>query len=384
MTVMTDIPFCRTEITPEAQEAAVRVLASGWVTMGRETFAFEEELGAWIGAPHVVCVSSCTAAIEMALAGLGLPAGAPVLTPTLTFCGAVQAILHAGLRPVLVDTDERTLTVSADGVAKAARHGAAAMVIQHMAGYPVDGAELAAAAAIPVGNVVEDAAHGLGTTVRGRSVGSFSRGACFSFYATKNLPVGEGGAIATTDDDLAARWRRMRLHGMTGDAWTRYHRQGGWRYTVLDRGLKANFTDVQAAIARAQLRHLERWQQRRAELAARYDALLAGITGLELPPRPPADRHAWHLYVVRVRPRPFGITRDEAARKLAEAGIGTSVHFIPVHHMPYFRRVLGLTACADLPAADRVFPGLLSLPLHPRLSDSDVETVCAALARMRR
>ncbi len=377
-----DIPFCRTEITPEAQQAAVRVLSSGWVTMGRETIAFEEEFGAWVGAPQVVSVSSCTAAIQMALAGLGLPPGAPVLTPALTFCGAVHAIVHAGLRPVLVDTDERTLTVSADGVAKAARHGAAAMVIQHMAGYPVDGAELAAAAGIPAANVVEDAAHGLGATVRGRPVGSFSRAACFSFYATKNLPVGEGGAIATTDGDLAARWRRMRLHGMSGDAWRRYHRSGSWRYTVEDDGLKANFTDVQAAIGRAQLRYLRQWQRRRAELAARYDAQLAGIDGLELPPRPAADRHAWHLYIIRVHPRPFGMSRDEVSERLAEAGIGTSVHFIPVHHMPYFRSLLGAEACGDLPAADRVFPRLLSLPLHPRLTDSDVETVCDALARL--
>jgi dTDP-4-amino-4,6-dideoxygalactose transaminase len=384
MTVTTGIPFCRTEITPEAQEAAVRVLASGWVTMGRETIAFEEELGAWVEAPEVVSASSCTAAIQMALAGLGLPPGAPVLTPTLTFCGAVHAIVHAGLRPVFVDTDERTLTVSADGVAKAARHGAAAMVIQHMAGYPVDGAELAAAAGIPATNVVEDAAHGLGATVRGRPVGSLSRAACFSFYATKNLPVGEGGAIATTDDDLAGRWRRMRLHGMSGDAWRRYRRAGSWRYTVEEDGLKANFTDVQAAIGRAQLRHLRQWQQRRAELAARYDTLLAGISGLELPPRPPADRHAWHLYIVRVHRLPFGITRDALAERLAAAGIGTSVHFIPVHHMPYFRNLLGAEACAGLPAADRVFQELLSLPLHPRLSDSDVETVCETLDQLRR
>jgi perosamine synthetase len=350
--------------------------------MGKETIAFETELADWLGAPRVVSVSSCTAAIQMALAGLGLPAGAPVLTPTLTFCGAVQAIVHAGLRPVLVDTDERTLTVSADGVAKAARHGAAAMVIQHMAGYPVDGAGLAAAAGIPAANVVEDAAHGLGAAVGGRLVGSASRAACFSFYATKNLPVGEGGAIATTDDDLAARWRRMRLHGMTGDAWRRYHRQGSWRYTVRDGGLKANFTDVQAAIARAQLAHLRAWQRRRAELAARYDTLLDGIRGLELPPRPPAGQHAWHLYIVRVHRPPFGITRDVLAERLATAGIGTSVHFIPVHHMPYFRDLIGAAACDDLPVADRVFPRLLSLPLHPRLSDSDVETVCDALARL--
>jgi perosamine synthetase len=374
------VPFCRTEITPEAQQAAVRVLASGWVTMGAESIAFEQEFGASVEAQHTVAVSSCTAAIQLALAGLGLPPGAPVLTPTLTFCGAVQAIVHAGLRPVLVDTDEATLTVSAEGVAKAARHGAAAMVIQHMAGYPVDGAELAEAAGIPNGNVVEDAAHGLGATVGGRPVGSFSRAGCFSFYATKNLPIGEGGAITTTDGDLAERWRRMRLHGMSGDAWRRYHRSGTWRYTVEEAGMKANFTDLQAAIGREQLRRLPAWQQRRAAIAARYDAQLAGLEGLELPPRPAADTHAWHLYIVRIHHRPFGIDRDTAAERLAEAGIGTSVHFIPVHHLPYFRNLLGLEACGELSAADQIFPRLLSLPMFPGLTDSDVDRVCEALA----
>jgi dTDP-4-amino-4,6-dideoxygalactose transaminase len=374
------VPFCRTEITPEAQQAAVRVLASGWVTMGAESIAFEQEFGASVEAPHTVAVSSCTAAIQLALAGLGLPPGAPVLTPTLTFCGAVQAIVHAGLRPVLVDTDEATLTVSAEGVAKAARHGAAAMVIQHMAGYPVDGAELAEAAGIPAGNVVEDAAHGLGATAGGRPVGSFSRAGCFSFYATKNLPIGEGGAITTTDGDLAERWRRMRLHGMSGDAWRRYHRSGTWRYTVEEAGMKANFTDLQAAIGREQLRRLPAWQQRRAAIAARYDAQLAGLEGLELPPRPAADTHAWHLYIVRIHHRPFGIDRDTAAERLAEAGIGTSVHFIPVHHLPYFRNLLGLEACGELSAADQIFPRLLSLPMFPGLTDSDVDRVCEALA----
>jgi perosamine synthetase len=374
------VPFCRTEITPGAQQAAVRVLASGWVTTGAESVEFEREFGTWVEAPYTVAVSSCTAAIEMALIALGLPPGAPVLTPTLTFCGAVQAIVHAGLRPVLVDADEATLTVSAEGVAKAARNGAAAMVIQHMGGYPVDGAELAAAAGLPAAKVVEDAAHGLGATVGGRPVGSFSRAGCFSFYATKNLPIGEGGAITTTDGDLAERWRRMRLHGMSGDSWRRYHRSGTWRYTVEDAGMKANFTDLQAAIGREQLYCLRTWQQRRAVIAARYDALLGDIRGLELPPRPAADRHAWHLYITRIHHRAFGIDRDTVSERLAEAGIGTSVHFIPVHHLPYFRNLLGLDACGELSVADQVFPQLLSLPLHPGLTDSDVERVCGAFA----
>ena len=312
------VPLCRTQITPEAQQAAMRVLASGWVTTGAESIAFEQEFGSWVGAPYTVAVSSCTAAIEMALTALGLPPGAPVLTPTLTFCGAVQAIVHAGLRPVLVDTDEATLTVSAEGVAKAARNGAAAMVIQHMGGYPVDGAELAEAVGIPDRNVVEDAAHGLGATVGGRPVGSCSPAGCFSFYATKNLPIGEGGAITTTDGGLAERWRRMRLHGMSGDSWRRYHRSGTWRYTVEEAGMKANLTDLQAAIGREQLRCLRAWQQRRAGIAARYDTQLGGVRGLELPPRPATDMHAWHLYIVRIHRRAFGIDRDEVSDRLAK------------------------------------------------------------------
>jgi dTDP-4-amino-4,6-dideoxygalactose transaminase len=364
-----EIPFCRTEITDDAQQAALRVLGSGWVTMGAESVAFEEEFASWVGARHAVAVSSCTAAIQLALTALDLPPGSGVLTPTLTFCGAVQAIVHARLRPVLVDADERTMAVSPEGVAAAAGRGASAMVVQHMAGYPVDSAALAAAAGISLDNVVEDAAHGLGAAAAGRAVGSDARAACFSFYATKNLPIGEGGAITTTDRDLADRLRRMRLHGMSGDAWRRYHRSGSWRYTVEDSGLKANFTDIQAAIGRAQLRSLDRWQLRRAEIAASYDALLAQLPGIELPPRPLGDLHAWHLYIVRVH-----------GEELAEAGIGTSVHFIPVHHQPYFRDLLGPDECDHLPVADAMFPRLLSLPLHPGLTDSDVERVCEALA----
>jgi dTDP-4-amino-4,6-dideoxygalactose transaminase len=378
-----DIPFCRTEITHDAQQAALRVMAGGWVTMGAESVAFEEEFASWVGAPHAVAVSSCTAAIQMALTALDLPPGSPVLTPTLTFCGAVQAIVHARLRPVLIDADERTLAVSPDAVAAAAKRGAAAMVTQHMAGYPVDSAELAAAAGLSMDYVVEDAAHGLGATIGGHAIGADARAACFSFYATKNLPIGEGGAITTTDGELAERFRRMRLHGMSGDAWRRYHKSGSWRYTVADSGMKANFTDIQAAIGRAQLQSLSRWQYRRAEIAAHYDTLLADVAGLQLPPRPLDDLHAWHLYIVRVGAE-YGTPRDEVVDALAAAGIGTSVHFIPVHHQPYFRDLLGPDECDSLPVADAIFPQLLSLPLHPGLSDADIEQVCEALAVLAR
>ncbi len=213
-----------------------------------------------------------------------------------------------------------------------------------------------------------------------RPVGSFARTACFSFYATKNLPIGEGGAITTTDGDLAERWRRMRLHGMSRDAWRRYDLSGTWRYTVEDAGMKANFTDVQAAIGREQLHHLASWQQRRTAIAAHYDANLGGIRGLRLPPRPASGTHAWHLYIVRIDHRAFGMDRDTVSVRLAGLGIGTSVHFIPVHHLPHFRELLGVEACGELAAADQIFPQLLSLPMHPGLTDSDVDQVCEALA----
>jgi perosamine synthetase len=167
---------------------------------------------------------------------------------------------------------------------------------------------------------------------------------------------------------------------MSRDAWRRYDRSGSWRYSVEDAGMKANFTDLQAAIGREQLRHLTSWQQRRSAIAARYDAHLGGVRGLELPPRPTADTHAWHLYIVRIDHRAFGMDRDTVSERLAEAGIGTSVHFIPVHHLPYFRNLLGLEACCELAAADRIFPQLLSLPMHPGLTDSDVDRACEALA----
>src|SRR5690606_9665701 len=193
--------------------------------------------------------------------------------------------------------------------ADAAGDGADAMLVLHFAGYPAPVEELAAAAGLPLSHVVEDAAHALGTWVGDRPVGALSRASCFSFYATKNLPIGEGGMVATDDEELAAWVRRARLHGMSADAWRRYAPGGSWRYSVDEAGLKANLTDLAAAIGRAQLTHLDGWQIRRHEIAARYNAALAGVPGLELPPAPVKGRHAWHLYVVHVTPE-FGVERD--------------------------------------------------------------------------
>lgn len=378
------VPYARCHIVAEAHEAVARVLESGWATAGPQTLAFENEFAAWLGAREAVAVSSCTAAIELALRALRLPRGAPVLTPTLTFCGAVHAIVHSGLQPVLLDADEQTLTVDPATVAAAAeRVRPKAMVVQHMAGYPVAVPPLAEAAGLPPARIVEDAAHGLGAAPAGGAVGSASAAACFSFYATKNLPIGEGGALTTTDHELANVLRKMRQHGMSRDAWRRYSPGAGWRYDVTVDGLKANFTDLQAAIGRAQLTYLSGWQRRRAELAARYDRALSTVAGVILPPRPTGGRHAWHLYPIRVTGQ-YRLGRDALAEALRSRGVGTSVHFIPVHHFAYFRALLGAQGCGPLPVADRVFAQLLSLPLHPGLTDGDVDYVCGQIADLGR
>lgn len=391
MTVTTqdlrNVLFTKVVISPEAQAAAQRVLASGWVTTGPEVLELEREFAGTVGAEHAVAVSSCTAAIEIGLRALDLPPGAPVLTSAMTFCGVAHAIARAGGRPVLVDIDPVTLMPSPATTAEAARQagGVEAMVALHFAGNPAPVPALAEAAGLPLHRVVEDAAHGPGMLVGDRPVGAISAATCFSFYATKNLPVGEGGMLTTDDPAVAEAARVLRLHGMSRDAWRRYEPGSSWRYGVEVQGLKANMTDVQAAIGRAQLTHFDRWQERRHELARRFTAGLAGIPGITVP-EPPADgRHAWHLYVIQVDQAAYGRSRDELITELATRGVHCSVHFIPLHHHAFWRHDNpGDTSAQHLPVLEAVFPRIVSLPFHPALTDDDVDYVCAHIADLAR
>jgi perosamine synthetase len=356
-------------------------LASGWLTTGPEVAAFEREFASWVGAEHAVAVASCTAAIELSLRALDLESGSKVLASTMTFCGAVNAIVHAGLRPVLVDVNPETLMPDPRTVEQAVRRSGPvhAMTALHFAGHPAPIEELAAAAGLPLEAVVEDAAHALGTSVVDRSVGSISAATCFSFYATKNLPIGEGGMVTTSDRQIADRLIRSRLHGMSSDAWMRYLPGASWRYSVDSPGLKANMTDIQAAIGRGQLLHLTAWQARRADLVSLYDQGLSGIAGLRLPSRPGSGRHAWHLYVVRVA-EPYPLSRDQLIAELGARGIDCSVHFIPLHHMAHYRSLQdGPVANGAFPAADAASEQVLSLPLYPSLSETEVERICGAI-----
>jgi len=370
------VRFAVPPLTENAVAAATRALRSGWVTTGPECIAFEDELAAYLDQPYVVTVASCTHALELSLRGLRLDPGSVVLTPSLTFCGAVAAIVHAGYRPALVDIDADTLVPSPETVSEAVRRYGppAAMVVCDMGGYPADTTALAAAANLPPHRVVVDAAHGPGGDVGKADTAAPPFATCLSFYATKNLPIGEGGAIATHDEAFATWVRSVRLHGMSRDAWRRYLPGGSWRYDVPEIGFKCNLTDLQAAIGRQHLLALPQWQRRRAEIFARYDSALAESVrrgDIVLPRR--HGGHSMHLYQVRVR------ERDRVAAALAEANIGTSVHFIPVHQLSAYARLLGPDAAAAVPATEQVASELLSLPIYPDLSDQEVDVVAARL-----
>ncbi|WUI00782.1 DegT/DnrJ/EryC1/StrS aminotransferase family protein [Spirillospora sp. NBC_00431] len=374
------VPFSIPSVSGEVSDAVVKVLDSGWITTGPQTAAFEQEFADYLGAAHVVSVASCTTALELCLRAMDLPPGSAVLTPSLTFCGAINAIVHAGHRPVLVDIDEDTLVPSAETVAAAAeRCEPAVLIVQNQGGYPVDVAALAAAAGLDRTRIVEDAAHGPGAARDGKPVGSESYAACFSFYATKNMPIGEGGAVASSDQEFADRIRAMRLHGMSKDSWKRYLPGGSWRYDVKTVGLKANMTDVQAAIGRVQLAALPGWQERRAEIVAAYDEALRGLPGLVLPQRNlDGVRHAWHLYQIRVQ------DRDAISGELEAAGVATSVHFIPANQMTAYQEIIGADECARVPVTDRVGEELLSLPLYPGLTADGQDRVVSALTEALR
>jgi dTDP-4-amino-4,6-dideoxygalactose transaminase len=379
------IPFARSAICEEAVDAVTKVLTSGWLTTGPQVAAFEEEFARWVGAEHAVAVASCTAGLELSLRSLHLRPGAPVLVPTITFCGAVNAILHAGLKPVLVDADPETLMPDGPAAERAAVDGPspAAMVALHYAGYPAPVEQVASAAGLGLDHVVEDAAHAAGTVAAGRIVGALSAATCFSFYATKNLAIGEGGMVTTDLADVADYVRRCRLHGISRDSWQRRGPGSSWGYSVDEAGLKANMTDVQAAIGRAQLQRFPENQARRAAIVARYDRELADIQGLRRPARPADGGHAWHLYVVQVLPE-FGVSRDDLIAELAERGIECSVHFIPNHQQPYLRKLLKDEADPSrFPGAEEVSRRIVSLPLYPTLRDDQVDRVCQAIADVR-
>ena len=371
------LSFAPPSIGPEEVIEVLDTLRSGWLTTGPKATRFEAEFARQVDAPAALAVNSGTAALHLALLASGIGPGDEVVTTTLTFAASVNVIEHVGAKPVLVDVDEDTLNLSVEAVAAALTPRTRAVLPVHYAGHPADVPALRALAEGHGFCLIEDAAHAFPAGIDGRRIGSGPNPVAFSFYATKNLTTGEGGML-TGSEDLVTHARSLALHGMSRDAWTRYGPGGPWYYEIREAGWKYNLSDLQAAIGLAQLRKIEGFQRRRREVAAAYTAAFAGHHALVTPAERPAAEHAWHLYILRLRAGALRIDRDRFIAELTARNIATSVHFIPIHLHPYFRDKYGY-APFDFPIAHDSYQRMLSLPLHPGLTDRDVEDVIAAV-----
>lgn len=368
------VPFHRPAITDADIAAVTDTLRSGWLTMGERVEAFEEALRDQTDAAHVVAVNSCTAALHLALVAHGVGPGDEVIVPTLTFAATGNVVEHVGARPVLVDVQAKTGNIDPAAVQAALTERTKAIIPVHFAGVPCDMHALLDLAADRDLALIEDAAHALGAEYRGTRVGAIGDATCFSFYATKNLTTGEGGAVALDAASVAERIRRLRLHGLSRDAWKRYGAGASWRYAIEDCGFKYNMTDLNAALGLSQLERFPAMQARRAEIVAKYDAAFARLRGVERP-EVPADREsARHLYPLRVAAG----NRDRFIERMAARGIGCSVHFIPLHLHPHYQDTYGYRH-GDFPVAENWGEREVSLPLFPAMTDAEVEAVIAAV-----
>jgi dTDP-4-amino-4,6-dideoxygalactose transaminase len=397
------IPFHRPSVGDAERAAVLEVLESGWLTTGRRAAEFEAAFADFVGAAHAVAVNSATAALHLALEGLGVTDGDEVIVPTYTFAASAEVALYLRARPVLVDVDPLSANVDPAAVAEALTERTRAVEVVHIGGLPADlPGVLAAAGSVPV---VEDVAHAFPSPVAacgGRFAGTIGRAGAYSFYATKTITTGEGGMLVTDDAALADRARSMRLHGIGRDAWKRYAAGGSWYYEIQAAGFKDNLTDLAAALGLAQLERAGAMREERAQIASAYLAGLADAAAdsrLVLPTGIDDPGHAWHLFVVRLGPdaRPAddvdtelpGVSslpaplqllasrRARAIQALASDGIGTSVHFIPLHLHPLYRE-MGYEP-GQFPAAEAAYAGAISLPIWPGMTPAQVRRVVDAV-----
>jgi dTDP-4-amino-4,6-dideoxygalactose transaminase len=375
------VPFHRPSIGDEEVQEVLDTLRSGWLTTGPKTALFEREFRNYVGSPFALAVNSCTAGLHLALAAMDIGSGDEVITTPVTFCATVNAIMHVGATPVLADIcsdgniDPRAIEMRITSRTKA-------IVPVHMAGLPCDLSNIWRIAKKHGLRVIEDAAHAAGTVYQKSLIGAASQdppygsdAVCFSFYATKNMTTAEGGMVTTADQKLYDRMKLLCLHGISRDAWNRYSESGSWFYQVQECGFKYNLSDLQSAIGIHQLRKLEQFVKTRNQYACRYESILRNMEEVELPERARrGDRHAWHLYSIRLNLQKLSIDRATFIEALRAKGIGASVHFIPIPLHPFFRTFADAPQ-NRCPAALALYPRLVTLPLYPAMTEAEVDYV---------
>ncbi len=404
---MTDalrIPFFRPSITEREVEDVASCLRSGWLTTGKITRDFEQEFASFVGAKHAVAVNSCTAALHLALEAVGVTRGDLVLVPTMTFAATAEVVRYFDATPVFVDCDDTTLCIDVGAAERtiealcsgtpvkgvALPHGRLrAIIAMHYGGQMAEVDRVRELAARYDLAVIEDAAHTLPAFAldadgkQWRSVGTTADITCFSFYANKCITTGEGGMAVTDNAAFADRMRLMSLHGMSHDAWKRYTTTGSWYYEVVAPGFKYNMTDIAAALGRAQLGRVDELWAARKFVAAGYREALCDVPGIALPTElSDRRRHSWHLFQIRLDERVWRQGRDRVIDQLKELGIGTSVHWQPLHMQPYYRERYGLQP-DDFPVSRQAWTSLISLPIYPGMTREQIAEVASALRSLR-
>jgi dTDP-4-amino-4,6-dideoxygalactose transaminase len=392
----TFLPLAPPNLDDSEIDAVAEVLRSGWITTGPRTAKFEEEFARFIGAEECLALNSCTAALHLALLSLGIGPGDGVITSPLTFAATVNVIEHVGATPILLDVDPGTLTLDSNVLAsaisdsghfqKAGESGKGprirAVIPVHYAGHSCDMASILRTSREHGLAVIEDAAHALPARSGDRMIGAgradvLAHAVCFSFYASKNMTTAEGGMLAGSTE-LLARARTQSLHGISVDAWKRSDSLRPWYYEIVNPGFKYNMTDVQAAIGLVQLAKLSLFHKRRVQIASSYREAFSALDAIQLPPATNLGDHAWHLFVLRLNLERLSIGRDAFITELGARNIGSSVHFIPIHLHPFYREKYGYEP-SDFPIAYGAYERMLSIPIHPAMSDDDVNDVIDAV-----
>lgn len=374
------IPYCQHSISDAEIAEIVDTLKSDWLTKGPKTIRFENELAEYVGSKHAIAVSSCTAALHLLLRAYNIECGDEVITTPMTFVATAEVCEYLGVKPVFVDIDPHDFNIDPLKIEAAITPKTKAIMPVHYGGIPCNLDAIYEIAERHGLHVIEDAAHAIGTMYRGKKIGGMGRAAAFSFYPTKNMTTGEGGAITTDDDELANRLRVLSLHGISKDAWKRYSSEGQWFYEIHELGYKYNFTDLQAALGLQQLKQLDAFNERREALAERYFNALKDVPGIRFPEyyaryfdqlRGTGEYNCWHLFVMMIDPDQLTIGRNEFIELLKAENVGTSVHFIPLHLQPYYFKKYGYQP-DDFPKSMDVYERIISIPLYPRMSDEQL------------
>lgn len=367
---MKQIPFHKTYTTNDEIDAVVESIKSGWLTMGPKTVEFENKFRKYIGCGNAISLNSATAALHLSLKAIGLKKNDEVIVPTHTFIATAEVVTYFDAIPVLCDVEEDTHNIDVSKIEPLITNKTKAIIPVHFAGQPCDMDEIYEIACKYNLKVIEDAAHSLPAKYKGEYIGNLNQSdiTCFSFYATKTLSTGEGGMATTNNVEFAKSIKINRLHGISKDAWDRYSDKGSWYYEVVDNGNKYNTTDINAALGIEQLKKLDWMNEKRHYIANKYNNAFKNIENIILPYIKQDRETSWHLYVIKIN------NRDKIIEKLKELGIGTSVHFIPIHKHPYYQKKFNYIDI-DYPMSNKLFEKSLSLPIYPDLCDSDIDYI---------